>query len=164
MSTVCLNGFNRNKPKLDIPVFSLHQCLQCAVKNKQNQISICSKYDRWCAFNFPQVPSWSMLRMPSNSDAKNVIFEKKLVSLPAFTPVISCLLIICSTSSAIFLCLSVECHLSFLHFFAFNLLQSESWLPHKPIINLLKLADSILALQCPALKVYSNMCCSLRIT
>ena len=77
LTTVCLCGFDRNVPQL-LPVFSLHQCLQCAVKNKQKQILIHSEHSgvlRWCAFNFVQVPSQSALVMPSKQWCKVNIWK-----------------------------------------------------------------------------------------
>jgi len=74
---VCLRGFDRNVQQL-FPVVSLHQCLQRAVMNKQKQLSISNQHirvPRWCAFNFAQVPSRSVLILPSNNDAK-LTFKK----------------------------------------------------------------------------------------
>ena len=96
LTTVCLHGFDRNVPHLMIavpPVFPLHQCLQCTVKNERKQISISnhhSQFPRWCAFNFAQVLFRCVL-VPSNSAikakfkknlyAKSIDFQKKKKNL-----------------------------------------------------------------------------------
>ena len=45
LTTVCLRGFVRNVPQLFF-VFSLHLCLQRAVKNELKQISISNHHNR----------------------------------------------------------------------------------------------------------------------
>ena len=124
-------------------IFSLHQCLQRAVKNKQKQLSISNQHvwvSRWCVFNF-------VSKCASNDDAKLTIKKSTYkryeiyVSLAGFESMALCLLVTCSTSSAIFLWLLVECCSSFLQLFSFNWLQSKSWIPHQLVITNLKLPD-----------------------
>jgi len=102
LTNVCLSGFDRNVQQL-FTVFSLHQCLQCAVMNEWKQLSFSnhhSRVPRWRVFNFAQVSFRCVLGMPRNSVikaelkkknvyAKSIDFRKKICSPPGFEPTTS---------------------------------------------------------------------------
>jgi len=98
-------------------------------ERKQKQLSISNQHirvPRRRAFNFTQVPFQCVLVMPSNSVinaeffkktcTQKYWFSKKICSQAGFKPT-TWMQVSCSTHWAIWLWFSMECCLSFLHFF-----------------------------------------------
>ena len=139
LTTVCLRGFDRKVQQL----FTLHQRLQRTLKNEQKQLSISnhhSQVPRWRALVSLkscfdaclecQVTLISKLNFKKNVHAEYWFLKKKSVhQLDSNLRPPECKSVALPIELLV-LWFSMECCLSFLHFFVFNLLQNGIWSLH----------------------------------